>query len=415
MRVPSSRMIGRGLAAATERFAAELAAPRVNAPSWSEFGWCMAQAAAVLHGVTPLLAGTLRWTGPERWQRFMQEQHRQTLLRHRRVTSALEALDEGARAQGLAAVALKGAALHALGVYQPGERPMSDIDLLVRESDARRAAQVLASLGYVQTGSIWKHEIFEHAQARADACAWKATLAAMPLGEHVNYPVKIELHTRIVEKLPRTEIAITDQLFPRHPVPGLNAYPSTHALLLHLLLHAAGNLCGRQLRLMHLHDLARLAAGMTAQDWQALLSMIRASQAPWWALPPLELLSRYQPALVPAEVLAALRPACPWPLRRLSRRANLSQLSFAAVSITAFPALPWCSSNAERLRYVWDRVHPGTEQMASRRHLATEQWAMQRSWTHMSQARRVVNWVFSRPPRQASMYIVRAALEQPQA
>jgi len=408
-------MIGRGLADATERFAAELVEPQLHAPPWTDFGWRMAHAAAVLHGVTPLLAGTLRWSGPPRWQAFILEQRRQTLLRHQRIAAELEAIDALASTQGLAAVALKGAALHALKVYVPGERPMADIDLLVQEADALRAAQLLASLGYLQTGAIWKHQMFEHSQSRVEARAWQATQSAVPLGEHANYPVKIELHTRIAERLPQTEVTITDLLLPPHPRPGLNAYPSTNALLLHLLLHAAGNLCGRQLRLMHLHDLARLGARMSAGDWQGLLAMRPAPHVPWWALPPLEMLNRYHPTLVPAEVLAVLRRACPGPLRRQCRQANLSKMSLASLSIPAFPGLPWCTSHEERLRYVWERIFPGPEQMVSRRHLATEQWAMQRSWTHMSQRRRVVHWLFGRPPRQASMYIARAALEQPPA
>ena len=415
MMVPSSKMIGRGLAAATERFAAELAEPQPHAPSWTEFGWRMAHAAAVFHGVTGLLAGTLRWQGPAGWRHFLEEQRAHTTKRHSRLQELLGVIDVRARENDIPLVGLKGAALHALGLYEPGERPMADIDLLVREADAQRAAELLASLGYTQTGAVWKHQIFEHAQSRAEARAWQARLSALPLGEHVNHPVKIELHTRIAERLPLTQIAITELLFPRRPSPGLNAYPSTNALLLHLLLHAAGNMCGRQLRLMHLHDLARLAASMTTNDWHELLGMLPASQAPWWALAPLEMLHRYQPARVPAEVLAALRRASPWWLRRQCRHANLSQMSLASVSIPAFPGLAWCTTHGERLRYVRERIVPGPEQLAARRLVATEQWAMQRSWTHLSQGRRVLQWLFGRPARQASMYIARAALEQPRA
>ena len=83
------------------------------------------------------------------------------------------------------------------------------------------------------------------------------------------------------------------------------------------------------------------------------------------------------------------------------------------MSIPAFPGLAWCTSHVERLRYVRERIFPGPEQLAARRLLATEQWAMQRSWTHLSQGRRVLQWLFGRPARQASMYIARAALEQP--
>ena len=406
-------MIALGLGAATERFAAELAEPQSCAPSWTDFGWRMAHAAAVLHGVTPLLAGTLRWSGPQSWQIILSEQRRQTCLRYERIAAVLDAIDDRATHAGLAAVALKGAALHTLGVYAPGERPMADIDLLVREADEERACALLESVSYVQTGASWKHRIFTPVQADAGARAWQATVKALPLGEHADHPVKIELHTRIAERLPLAEVAITELVLPRQPRPGLNAYPSTHALLLHLLLHAAGNLCGRQLRLIHLHDLARLAAPLTAWDWRELFGLLPASQAPWWALAPLAMLNRYQPALVPDAILAQLRRICPRPLRRLSRHATLSQMSLASVSVPAFPGLAWCTSHAARLQYVRERIFPGPEQMASRRCLAAEQWAMQHAWTHMSQARRMRRWLFGRPTRQGSMHIAQAALQQP--
>jgi hypothetical protein len=412
---PSPDTIELALTQATERFAAELAEPQVHAPSWSNFEWHMAWAAAVLHGVTPLLASTLRWSGPQSWQNFVLQQRQQTLLRHRRIAAVLQEIADCAAAQGLPLVALKGAALHALGVYSAGERPMADIDLLVRKADAGRAAELLASVGYVQTAVTWKHQVFEPAQSAGAANPCKDALAALPLGEHEAYPVKVELHTRIAERLPVTEADITELVFPEDATPGLNPYHSTDTLLLHLLLHAAGNLCNRAFRLMHLHDIALLAATMTAKQWEQLLSMSPSPKAFWWAFPPLEMLNRYQPGLVPQQVLNTLRPACPWSLRRLCHRANLSQLSFAALSIPAFPAMAWCTSPRERLRYVRQRLLPGSEQLAGRNVTAAATWAVQDPWSRMSQGRRVVKWLFARPPRQAAMYIVDAALHDPRA
>ncbi|HEY6457844.1 MAG TPA: nucleotidyltransferase family protein [Steroidobacteraceae bacterium] len=403
--LPAPELIAMGLSAATERFAAELARPRSSAPAWSDFEWQMARAAAVLHGITPLLASTLRWSGPASWQAFVREQRHQTHLRYRRIAAALNDIDARATSRGLAVVALKGAALHALGVYSAGERPMADIDLLVRTADARRAAEMLAALGYRQTAATWKHQVFEPAQY--------AATAALPVGEHEDYPVKVELHTRIAERMPLTETAITPWILPPHPKPGLNPYPSNNALLLHLLLHAAGNMSTRALRLMHLHDIARLAARATCEDWEELLAAAPAPSAPWWALPPLELLTRYQPGLVPLHVLAELRANCPWALRRLCRRATLTQMSYVSLAICAFPGMPWCTSLGERLRYVRQRIVPGAEQRAARRVTAAEQWAVQRSWSHLSQGRRALQWLVSRPPRQAAMYIVQAVLENP--
>jgi putative nucleotidyltransferase-like protein len=407
---PSTKAIEFALTQATERFAAELAEPGLEPPAWSDFEWQMARAAAVMHGITPLLSSTLRSTDPDSWRTFVLQQRQQTELRYRRIAATLQTIADRGAAQGLPFVALKGAALHALGVYCAGQRPMSDIDILVRPADAGRAADLLSSVGYASTGDVWKHQIFEPVPTAGAAS--KAMLAALPLGEHVAYPVKVELHTRIVERLPIVEPDITQLVWPEEARPGLNAYRSTNALLLHLLLHAAGNLANRSMRLMHLHDIALLTARMTPKHWEELLGM-SSPEALWWAFPPLEMLDRYQPGLVPRPVLNSLRSQCPWTLRRLCHHATLSQLSFASMSIPAFPALAWCASPRERLRYVRQRLVPSREVIATRALGASDLWAAQKPWSRQSQASRIVTWLFARPPRQAAMYVVEQALQHP--
>lgn len=409
----SPKTIEIALTQATERFAAELAEPQLQAPSWTEFEWRMARAAAVLHGVTPLLASKLRWSGPASWQSFVAEQRHQTRLRHLRIEASLQDIADRAQAQGVALVALKGSALHALGVYAAGERPMADIDLLVRAVDVGRAAEVLTSIGYVHTASTWKDQLFEPAAFLGSDSSIKETRSPHPFGEHAAYPVKVELHTRVAERLPVTEADLTSLMFPENPRPGINPYPSRNTLLLHLLLHASGNLSYRGLRLMHLHDIALLCASMSAKQWQELLRMCPSAKAFWWAYPPLKLLDRYQPGLVSQEVLNTFRSACPRPLRRLSDRSSLSQLSFASMSISAFPAMAWCASPRERLRYVRQRLVPSPELIDKRTTAAAEQWAAPDPWARMSQGRRMIKWLFARPARQATMYIVQAALQSP--
>jgi Uncharacterised nucleotidyltransferase len=410
---PTPEAIGSGLVQATERFAFELTTAQPLAPDWTDFEWRMARGAAVLHGVSALLAGRLRWAGPADWRQFLQLQHRQTLLRHRRIEAALSDIDRHAREQDLAVVALKGAALHALAVYAAGERPMADIDLLIREADGGRAAALLATLGYVETGATWKHRIFEPEQVSEQALAWRTAASAPPFGEHENYPIKVELHIRIAERLPVTEVDITAQIFPLHAQAGLNPYPSRSALFMHLLLHAAGSMSNRSLRLMHLHDIARLAAATSVQEWRQLSGMLVAARGLSWAYPPLALIDRYQPGLIPGEVLVAARRGCSWRLRRLCQRSNLSSVSCASVSIPAFPGLPWCSSLTESLRYLRQRILPDAEHDAIRKDMATELWAVRSSWTRMSHGRRVLHWLLGRPRRRAPLYIAQAALEQP--
>jgi hypothetical protein len=91
------------------------------------------------------------------------------------------------------------------------------------------------------------------------------------LGEHADNYLKVELHARIAEKLPLRITDVTDSVYPRTPHPGLNAYPSNAALMIHLLIHAAGAMASRSLRLLHLHDIALVSSRMAGSDWDELV------------------------------------------------------------------------------------------------------------------------------------------------
>ena len=181
----------------------------------------MAKAAAVLHGITPLMASSLRWRGPGDWEQFVSQQLRHTAARHQRILALLSRIDEMSRADAVAFVALKGSALHAMGLYASGQRPMADIDILVRESDASTMAALLESLGYTQTFAIWKHGVFEPRKLAGTAVG----SAQVAFGENEHTAIKIELHTHISERLPLTGPDVSEFIFPREFKPGLNPYP----------------------------------------------------------------------------------------------------------------------------------------------------------------------------------------------
>ena len=402
--MPPLRRVQAALSEATERFASELAAPAREPPQWDEFEWIMAKATAVLHGVTPLMASTLRWPGPPDWKSFADQQRRHTLLRHQRIEALLARIDEASRRAGIAAVPLKGAALHALGLYHAGQRPMADIDLLVREGDAVPMLRVLESLGYRGTSATRRHRILQPQKP-----AGESSLQVEPaFGEHALAPIKIELHSRICEQLPVLAVDVSECIFPRAPRAGLNGYPSDVALLMHLVLHAAGNMVPRGLRLIHLHDISLVAARMGEADWAEFLRSRVVGRPLWWAVPPLELASRYYPRTIPHQVLTALRPECPRALRTKSQHQTLSDVSYAALGMEAFPGLAWTGSLSEKLQCVLARVHPGPEQRAVRAVVQAEPWSG--NWSRLSQSQRILRAILMRPPRQCSMYIVRAAL-----
>jgi hypothetical protein len=386
----------------TEALAQELARARPGSPTpdWSELEWQLASAAAAAHGVSPLLGKFSTWQNPS-WRLFLESQREHVEHRHRRIAALLTCIDAAARASSLALVPLKGAALHALGFYAPGERPMADIDLLVRESDVPQAIRLLLDHGYVESFVQWKHRVFKPATGQP----------SVGLGEHRDTPVNIELHTRIQERLPISPVDITERIYPRDPAPGLNPYPSNGALMSHLLLHAAGNICNRSLRLLHLNDISLLATRMTVSDWNALWDE-HTAETPWWALPPLRLVACYYANAVPDSVLARLESDCPTLLRVVSRHQTLTQVSCSELWIHALAGIEWARSIGDVGQYIRNRVRPPAEAIEERADMVrTQLWLQGQSWVTSTQRRRILTMLTRSVPRMDTMYVVRAALE----
>lgn len=401
--LPPLRALQESLRRITERLAGELAKPTEAVPDWSPMEWRLARAVAAMHCVSPLLAKSLRWEGPPEWRAFLLTQQAHVAARHLRIQELLSQIDAHCHAQRIAAVALKGAALHALGFYRGGERPMADIDLLVQPADAQRARQTLQSLGFSESLVNWRHGVFVP-EVRAVHAS---------IGEHEQNYLKIELHTRIAEILPLRITDVTDSVYPRAPHAGLNAYPSTAALMTHLLIHAAGAMAYRALRLVHLHDIALVSARMSGADWDELAKRAGPANKPWWALPPLQLTARYYPEAISTDVLAAISDHCPRTLRHLVRHQSLSDVSLSYPWIDAFPGIGWSRSVAEILEHIRRRIWPDDEALAVRKfRMETDVAVAQTQWCRLSQGQRLLRWMTSRPLRAETLYPVRMALAQ---
>jgi hypothetical protein len=409
--VPGPGVVQKALRMTTERLARELAHPTDIPPMWSEFEWRAARAAAAIHGIGPLLACSLRWRGRPGWEAFLADQRAHTESRHGRIEALTKLIDQRARSAGLAMVALKGATLHAMGFYAAGERPMADLDLLVRESDMAAATHLLEEQDFREQLSFWKNRVFTPNTPSAPAAT--ATRVAGGLGEHRDNNIKIELHWRIRERLPLELTDISEIVFPSSPHPGLNAYPSLAALLMHLVLHAAGAMASRELRLLHLHDLALVCARMSGEDWQEVLHQGPDGHGPWWLLPPLRMASRYYPRILPTSILLHLQQSCPPWLSRLTARQTLTDVSLSSVWIRAFPGIEWSQSLPATIKYIAGRVRPDAEARTVRKSdAATAAWASHARWHDLSQRSRIMRWMTSRPTRTATMYVIREALAQ---
>jgi len=403
--LPSLNKVAIALRQITETLAGEFSCATEETPEWDEFEWRIAQAVVSMQGVSSLLHAGLRWVGPTRWRQFLQEQRNHVAGRHARIDVLLKRIDLQARSGGIALVALKGAALHASGVYDIGERPMADIDLLVRDDDLKTAIRLLEGCDFQLTFTTWRHYLFEsRSQTRH---------VAVRLGEHTDNPIKIELHTSVRERLPLSEIDITRFMFPHVPHPGLNAYRSPASLMMHLLLHCAGNIRAHALRLIQLCDIARLAARFSPPDWQELLSARPNEQGLWWAAAPLILTARYFPAAIPPFAVARIDKECPWLLRRVSRRQRLADVSWSNIRVYALPGIEWSRTPGEALRFIVSRIWPTRDaRIELSRFAAHHPGASKVPWYGISQGARILRWILFRPPRVQTLITVRAALAQ---
>ena len=408
MRPVSLPQVQASLRMTTERLAMELGAPRSAPPDWSCDDWRMARAVAAMHGIAPLLSCRLEWAGPPDWKQFLQMQYAQTRARYARLADLASAIDAGARAAGIALIGLKGFALHARRLYQPGERPMADLDLLVRPIESSETIKLIEQLGFRKTYVTWKHAVFEPL----------AKFPAASFGESACNALKIELHTHLGEQLPLYPVELGSEAFARIPRPGLNDYRSSAALMAHLLLHAAGVMVFRELRLLHLHDIAQLAATMKQSDWSELVGGVAADgrlagPMRWWAYPPLALAARYFRS-IPREVLEILATSCPRRLRRSQSRRRLADVSFSHLWVEAFPGIEWSRTRTEALSYMAKRLIPRRETLALRARLLSDQVGLRSSnWARTPQVKRMLRFALSRPARPACLHNVRHVLEQP--
>ncbi len=401
--LPPLRQLQRALRDTTEWLTRECARLNREAPGGDEAiaegaEWWLAPAVATMHGIAPLLSSKLWLSAPPRWQTFIHAQREHTAARHFRLAALLEQVDQAARRAGIVVQALKGAALHELQIYAPGMRPMADIDLLIRPAELERASQLLLQLGYQVLYDSRRERTFGPQQAGT----------VRPFGEHRDNPVKIELHTHIAERLPVQEVDITAALAMPAAEPGLHYYASLSALMLHLLLHAAGNMRAHSLRFIQLHDIASLAGRLAVGEWQRLLTSQGAPR--WWLFAPLAMVERYYSGSVPRWVMQQTANECPAMLRYAADRHRLSDVSLSRLRMTFFAGFEWSHSARDGLRFVSNRTWPSTQtrtEMAG--YVASHAWASQSEWYRASPPARALRWVLHRPARVATLGLLQTA------
>ncbi|MHC5115219.1 MAG: nucleotidyltransferase family protein, partial [Planctomycetota bacterium] len=105
-------------------------------------------------------------------------------LRNVQIMHLLERIARHCNAAGIPVMALTGAALNLTVYDRPSDRPMSDLDLLVRVEDLERVHAVFESLGLLRSPSQLREDFFPRFHDRIQYTAGSMS------------PVTIDLHVR---------------------------------------------------------------------------------------------------------------------------------------------------------------------------------------------------------------------------
>jgi hypothetical protein len=329
-------------------------APQVA--GWDDATWETARWAIQVHGIAPLLD-----RAAEAWpDAAMLHPHlRDYLANQRRLSAArvelllrdLAEILAACQVAGLAVVPLKGSVLAARYYPEPGLRPMNDLDLLVRAEDEARAIAVLREVRYQPIARSWKHLMLARPEAHGTTVAFE--------GEHPDNPRSVDLHSQLLEQFWGIRYDLTNEAW-SHVGPGellgQAAWLLQPALLLHhLAVHTSSDMIARRVRLLHLHDIALVAAEVERAGWERMVAVARAQREERFVYPSLSLANRFFP-VVPEFVLAALRQGVPPALLHYLEASGMERLSFCNSGPTALSE-----------RFCWFR--PGRERASALRHM----------------------------------------------
>jgi hypothetical protein len=169
-------------------------------------------------------------------------------------------LGAAAHAAGIDLLLLKGAALAYLYYPAPHLRPRLDTDLLIRSEDRQRVDMVMRTLGYERSTALV-----------ADGISHQEQYTRTLRGGLVH---AVDVHWKIANPLAFADLFTFDELYGSSvPVPALGqaarAPSPTHMLLL-LALHRIAH-HARDMDLLCMYDLHRVAAALTHEEWRAAI------------------------------------------------------------------------------------------------------------------------------------------------
>ena len=280
-----------------------------------------ARSAGLATGIDPMVVGLL------------QASYRDAVRRNQVMAGQLSSIAEAAVQAGVRMVVRKGGHL-AYAVYpDPGMRPMSDLDLLVRREEAPALVEAVAALGY-QEGTATADGIKPF--TRKERIFWHLHGSDLPsltkrLDNFDRPSVSVDINVAL--ELPKSGYSIPVESVMEHAVTWQyegREYlaPDPEDTVIDLCAHIYKSsttlrfmhVGGKHRRLVKYVDVAEvIRASGPGFSWPTLLERVAqygVAVPTYYGLAHLDMLS---PGRVPAQHLAALRSACPEPDALLDR------------------------------------------------------------------------------------------------
>ena len=218
-------------------------------------------------------------------------------LRNLRMMGLLERIARRFNAAGIPLLALKGAALNLVLYDRAADRPMGDLDLLIRPEHTEESFTLLDELGCLRGEPLVREDFFPKFHYENEFIAGGI------------YPVKIDLHVRPFRPLRYSRLVPEEALWERAQAVAFGQatilVPAAEDMLIHLAAHSAihGNS-----RRQWLGDIKRWAEARQSDiDWDRLLATVEAWRL---ALPVREAFRRTQQEFGPVCPAQVTRRLC---------------------------------------------------------------------------------------------------------
>ncbi|MAT97317.1 MAG: hypothetical protein CL608_09260 [Anaerolineaceae bacterium] len=204
---------------------------------------------------------------------------------------------------GIATLLLKGAVLAPLYYPDPQQRPLADLDLLIRPQDVAASREImLKQLGYRYYSRSAEDEVYLRGERQENIWA--------PDNVH-----PVEIHFTLREEYAGIGFDLAEIMWQESAERPYwqNSHariPNPAALLLHVCAHTSSDWLIQRGRLMHIDDIGKLCRRMQSEDWQTFGRLVQPGTARF-IYPALAFVGKYTSLPVPASITNALRANCP--------------------------------------------------------------------------------------------------------